>query len=102
MTSSHLSPGFGLSNAAVYSASSEVVRGRVPYQRVPGRRLESAPTYVERCTTRLAYPKFELVHGHYPDACFSREVLLVPFKESPRWIDGSTRKLQLARLRAKI
>jgi len=24
------------------------------------------------------------MHGHYTDACFSRELLLVPFKESPR------------------
>jgi hypothetical protein len=48
------------------------------------RGFESAPNYVERCAARLAYPRFELMHRHYSDACLSREVLLVPFKESPR------------------
>jgi hypothetical protein len=37
------------------------------------RGFESAPNYVERCTTRLAYPRFVLMHGHY----FSRAAIAV-------------------------
>jgi hypothetical protein len=51
---------------------------------IDARGFKSAPNYVERRTARLAYPRFELMHRHYSDACSSRELLLVPFKESPR------------------
>jgi hypothetical protein len=34
----------------------------VPHE-LDARGFESAPNYVERCTARLAYPRFELMHG---------------------------------------
>ncbi len=45
--------------------------------------FKSALNHVERCTSRLAYPRLQLMDGHDPQASAFGKLLLAPSEQSP-------------------